>query len=222
MAKIFCDTETTGLDPDEGEDEVWEFAGIKRDDTLLTPEIETLHIQVEHDVEKAMRLPEPFLSDYLKRYDPTRAVTRTRARLLLNDFFARGADGQRHQLIGAVPDFDTAGLRHLMHIRRSQSPWNYHITDVETLIIGFLAGRGFQVPFPHSSDDLSLLIGVDPTLFNRHTAMGDVLWTIANYYAVTQAKNPLEWALREIATDPVKPRDVMRSIAQAALDRDSA
>lgn len=182
--KIFCDTETTGLDPDDGEDEIWEFAAVKRDDTLVIPEVASFYIQIEHDVSKAMRLPEPFLSDYLKRYDPARAVTRTRARLMLNDFFQRGPGGQRHQLIGAVPDFDTAGLRHLMQVRRSQSPWHYHITDVETLLVGYLAARGVHVPFPYESDDLSLLVGVDPTLFDRHTAMGDVLWTIANYYAV--------------------------------------
>lgn len=228
MATIFLDTETTGLNPDDlaywqdldSNDDIWEFAAIKRGDGLM-PTVERLHLFIEHDYDKALRLPEPFLTDYQQRLDWNQMVSRQRARELIGAFMEKDASG-RHQLIGAVPDFDTAGLRSLLQITRSKSPWHYHITDVETLIVGFLAGRGFHVPFPYNSDDLSRMIGVDPGLFDRHTAMGDVLWTIANYDAVTQAKNPLEWALREIATDPMKPRDVMRSIAQAALDRDSA
>jgi len=183
MAKIFLDTETTGLDPDNGMDEIWELAAVKRG-TELMPHMESLHLFVEHDVDKAMRLPEPFLTDYLRRYDPVQAVSRRRASTLLWDLFARVDGEPRHELIGAVPDFDTAGLRQLMGVTRSKSPWHYHITDVETLLRGFLAGRGVSVPFPIDSDELSRLVGVDPTLFDRHTAMGDVLWTIANHDAV--------------------------------------
>jgi hypothetical protein len=180
MATIFLDTETTGLDPDGGLDEIWEVAAIKRG-TGLMPSVDRLHLFVEHDVEKAMRLPEPFLSDYLKRYDPALAVSRKRASVLLNELFAREPHEARHQLVGAVPDFDTAGLRQLMFVARSKSPWHYHITDVETLIVGYLAGRGVKVEFPYDSDDLSLMIGIDAQHFVRHTAMGDVEWTIANY-----------------------------------------
>jgi len=185
MAKIFLDTETTGLDPDHGRDEVWEVAAVKRG-TELMPHMESLHLFVEHDVDKAMRLPEPFLTDYMQRYDPTLAVSRRRASELLWALFERTGGEPRHELIGAVPDFDAAGLRQLMGMARSKSPWHYHITDVETLVRGFLAGRGVQVPVTTKSDELSRLVGVDPTLFDRHTAMGDVLWTIANHDAVMQ------------------------------------
>jgi len=218
MATIFLDTETTGLDPDGGVDEIWEIAAVKRASGLLPP-VWTMHMFVEHDVDKAMRLPEPFLTDYLRRYDPERAISRKYAASALGDLFAR-ADGEpRHELVGAVPDFDTAGLRQLMQVSRSKSPWHYHITDVETLVRGFLAGRGIRVPFPIDSDELSRLVGVDASLFERHTAMGDVRWTIANYDAVTHhtVKNPMRWALQRIVTDPVKTRDEMRQIAQSAL-----
>lgn len=34
---------------------------------------------------------------------------------------------------------------------------------------------------PWDSDNLSRMVGVDPDRFDRHTAMGDALWTQAIY-----------------------------------------
>ena len=37
---------------------------------------------------------------------------------------------------------------------------------------------------PWSSDGLSSAVGVDPEQFERHTAMGDVRWVMAQWDAV--------------------------------------
>ena len=50
------------------------------------------------------------------------------------------------------------------------------------LAVGYLAGRGEPLPpLPWNSDNLSRMVGVDPDRFDRHTAMGDALWTQAIY-----------------------------------------
>lgn len=178
---VFADTETTGLNPDGSEDEIWEFAAVRRRANGFHA---SLHLYVQHDVEKALRLPEPFLSDYKARYNYTMAVDLETFREAVLPFFARDAAGMRPHLIGAVPDFDTAGFRSALGVKRSESPWHYHIIDVETLMVGWLAGRGLSLSMPWDSDLLSRAVGVDPTRFARHTAMGDVDWTMANYDAV--------------------------------------
>ncbi len=180
MTQVFCDTETTGLDPDDDSD-IWEFAAVRRNGNWSG----SYHAFVQHDVEKALALPEPFLSDYKARYDPAKAMSREGFRLYADGVFTRDGDGKRPHLIGAVPDFDTAGLRRLMGVKRSDSPWHYHLIDVETLMVGFIKAKfGIVVPQPWNSDMLSMMVGVDPSKFDRHTGMGDVRWTMANYDAV--------------------------------------
>ncbi len=181
MTLVFADTETTGLDPDGGHDEIWEFAAVRRENNRVHRQF---HAFVKHNTQKALDLPEPFLSDYEARYDPATALGPVEFLEFLGTVFARDENGKRVHLVGAVPDFDTAGLRYAMCLPRSRSLWHYHLIDVETLMVGWLAGRGIALPLPWNSDDLSKLVGVDPKFFDRHTAMGDVAWTMANYDAV--------------------------------------
>jgi hypothetical protein len=71
---------------------------------------------------------------------------------------------------------------------RIPDPWHYHLIDVENLVAGYLAARGELIPPPWKSDQLSAAVGVDPNDFGRHTAMGDVLWTRAQWDAVMGAR----------------------------------
>lgn len=184
---VFLDTETTGLEPDS---DVWDFAAIIRDPGEADVEMQFF---VEHDEAKAARLPEPFLSDYRARYDPAAAITREEAASRVAAI-TRGA-----HVIGAVPSFDTQRLERLLflaHAEVAAKPgWHYHLIDVETLAVGFLAGvcrlgggsadedhtytwlTGPPLP-PWDSDVLSRAVGVEPPKQGegRHTALGDTRW----------------------------------------------
>jgi hypothetical protein len=59
--------------------------------------------------------------------------------------------------------------------------------DIELLVAGHLAAttgeRAWLAP-PYDSTALSLAIGVDPTDFYRHSALGDVEWCRAMWEAL--------------------------------------
>lgn len=175
---VFMDTETLGLDIDAP---IWEFAAIRR-----TPEgAETqLHIQIHHHADQWLTgpgaLPEEFAADYRARFDVSHAWIPSGAARAIATFLS----GRPH-IIGAVPSFDTARISHqLLRPARIPDPWHYHLIDVENVVAGYLAGRGELFPPPWKSDQLSAAVGVDPEMFDRHTAMGDVLWTRAQWDAV--------------------------------------
>lgn len=92
--------------------------------------------------------------------------------------FAREAEG-RH-IVGMVPSFDEERIRRALWAHCEQRPtWHYHLIDVETLMVGHLHADGMLPVLPWSSDELSRTIGVEPDEFERHSAMGDVEWSIA-------------------------------------------
>jgi hypothetical protein len=49
-------------------------------------------------------------------------------------------------LVGAVPGFDAEVLAARMRARGICPSWHYHLQDFETLIAGYLHGRGQPVP----------------------------------------------------------------------------
>ncbi len=87
-------------------------------------------------------------------------------------------------IVGAVPNFDTEGLGDMLYRHRLVPAWHYHLLDVETLVAGYLIGRGETPPLPWKSEDLSRAIGVDPAAFERHTALGDCRWVLAQLKVV--------------------------------------
>lgn len=174
----FLDTETTGLAWDS---EVWEFACIAR-----RPGEEDVEHQflIEHDRRQAPLLPEPFLSDYRRRYDHDAAQPRGGAAHRIAALTS-GAT-----IVGAVPGFDTERLGLLLRQYGMEPAWRSHLCDVECLAAGYLLGKGnardreIALP-PWDSEALSLAVGVDPDHFTRHTALGDARWVRAIYDAVT-------------------------------------
>lgn len=165
---IVVDTETGGLDPDRHP--IWEIAvGWPLDGSWFVE-----HQFVEHDP----ALIDPWVLEntgYAERYDPGVALTVGEA----VDWFADAAD--RRHIVGMVPSFDEERLRRLSGGRTT---WHYHLIDVEALIVGYLAAFGDPVELPWNSDELSKLVGVDPNRFERHTAQGDVRWSIALLSAI--------------------------------------
>ncbi|MEW5810305.1 MAG: hypothetical protein AB1925_12710 [Actinomycetota bacterium] len=190
---VFMDTETLGLHPDAP---IWEFAAIRR-----TPEgRETAyHFFIDHyPLPWYDSLPEQFQQDYRDRYRPSEALTRWQA---ANQFIE--ATSGAH-VVGAVPSFDALRLSKLLNQTGAlmppgaDDPWHYHLVDVENVIVGYLVGVGKQavndgrlpeldltlIAPPWSSDELSSAVGIPADEFDRHTAMGDVLWVKAQWDAV--------------------------------------
>ncbi|QGJ87618.1 exonuclease [Gordonia phage Faith5x5] len=169
---VFLDTETTGLGPD---DEVWEFAAIRRRFNAMGYVEARLHIHIEHDIDKAAELPEKFFRDYSDRYE--KGVPQSSAGEMIGAFLA----GKPH-LVGANPAFDAGMLARLLALHGRRPPWHYHLIDLEAVTLGYLLGRGEHVDLPWRSDDLAARVGAPTTdadgfsLYDRHTAMGDVLW----------------------------------------------
>lgn len=183
----FLDTETLGLDPKAP---IWEFAAIRRrPDGHET----SYHCFIEHRPDPWLaQLPEPFQTDYLARYrysDAEKWSQLSAARLVY--LATEGA-----HIVGNVPSFDTERLTRLMRKQGYAPAWHYHLIDVENLAVGRLAARSVYhkddaaawrelITPPWDSEDLSRAMGVNPEKYDRHTAMGDVLWARDTYDAVT-------------------------------------
>lgn len=190
----FVDTETTGLSLD---DDILEIAVIRRDHGQ--PDV-PLHLFVEHDLEKAARLPPKFLADHDARYVPEHAVSQRDAARLIHRALRPGADGGKCHVVGAVPNFDTERIARLLGVHALEAPWHHHLIDVENLAVGFIAGVGssrnllrptrVDIALPWSSDDLSRRVGVEPPTDGRHTAMGDAEWARAIYDRVIGRTDP--------------------------------
>lgn len=187
---VFMDTETTGL---LLTDDIWEFAAIR-----VNPDgsEEVMCLLIEHDPAKAAALPEPFRADHDARFRPEFATTRARAAERIVEILRPGEDGARAHVVGAVPNFDTERIEQLLahHLEvgpNNQAPWHYHLIDVETLAVGYLAAKGMYASLPWDSDEISRALGVDPPGEGvRHTAMGDVRWARAVYDAITKMSAP--------------------------------
>lgn len=181
---VFLDAESLGLDPFAP---IWEVAALRRSQNGGTI---GLHLHVQHDPEPWLaELPAQFANDYRNRFNQLRAHSPVdvgeRLAALMRD---------HPHVVGAVPDFDTERIaRQLLEPFGIDRPWHYHLIDVENLAVGYLVGaaargdgyaRQYIPDLPWRSEDLSRAIGVDPDQFDRHTAMGDVRWVMAQYDAV--------------------------------------
>jgi hypothetical protein len=94
-------------------------------------------------------------------------------------------------LVGAVPNFDADVLDRRMREHGILPSWHYHLVDVETLAVGWLArrsdrGRVNDIPtLPWDSEAVSRALNVEPPADNeRHTAMGDAKWVRAMYDSI--------------------------------------
>lgn len=179
---VFMDTETTGL---RLTDDVWEFAAIKRYGDGFE---ESWRFLVEHNHNKCLALPEPFLTDHEQRYH-AKPDAEPVSPIYLAEFLENLTEDRPH-IVGAVPNFDTERLIRLCDLSGRKWGGHYHLIDVENLAVGYLAGRsaheGYEpLALPWDSDDLSRRCGVEPPTTERHTAMGDVLWCRALYDAIT-------------------------------------
>jgi DNA polymerase III epsilon subunit-like protein len=178
----FVDTETAGLHPDkhpiweigvivDGEEYVWQqqmFGGGKRWKEWVDPWV----------VENMPRI--------IDEYDPAKALT---LRSSVNQFveLVRG----RH-VVGCNPRFDMERIHRTwraFHQDDWEEPWNYHLIDVEALMLGWRAHGmrdTFETPtLPWKASDLARQVGVNPEDFEpKHSALADARFARACFEAV--------------------------------------
>lgn len=174
----FVDVESTSLD--RYTREVWEVAAIRRepDGTEDSYTAKVAGVDLSEASPASLKIGR-FYDRYEMRYartpvmmppvpydHPARIAT-------IVERMTRGA-----HLVAAVPSFEDTSLAPLLKRHRLAPAWHYHLVCIENVLAGY-----FGVVPPYSSDELSMRIGVDPAQFERHTAMGDVLWVRAQWDA---------------------------------------
>jgi len=193
VTTVFLDCETLGLDRRAP---IWEFAAIR---CSASAELPPVHFTIRHDPGDWLEtLPASFAADYRDRYDPASAFSPQEASLWIADVVGAGpplstleADmragvvGDAPVIAGSNPAFDMERLTDLLQANGFEPGWHYHPCDVPTLAAGWLAARGKLFPRPWKSDYLSAAAGINPALYQRHTALGDVLWTRDLYEKIT-------------------------------------
>lgn len=165
MKLLFLDTETLGLNPDAP---VWEFAAILRTGRG-EQEVEFF---IDHDPTGWLDYRDDLKADYLRRYDARAALTEQDAAATIANLMKGGA-----RIVGSNPGFDTERLAKLLRRNGHEPQHHYHSFDVGALLVGYLAAHDDLPNEPWKTDDLSAAAGIDPALYARHSAMGDVVWT---------------------------------------------
>ncbi len=177
---VFLDTETLGLDPAAP---MWEFAAIRRDvDDAGNRFEDTTHFFIRHNRGDWLdQLPEQFQQDYLTRFNVRDALDERTAAIMIH-IVTRGAE-----LVICNPVFDEPRLAAFLRRHGIEPEWHYHPWDIASVALGYICGRDGQQPpaLPWKSDQLANKTGINTAEFARHTAMGDVQWTLAQWDLIT-------------------------------------
>lgn len=189
MILLFLDCETTGLDPVIHVP--WEVAAVRAEHTddgrlVVLGQMETFVHLTDDQLDAADpialeigRFRERYGEAWNNGNPPARPGTATHAVNFLCD--------DKPHLVGAVPSFDDRRVGDMMRRCGITPRWHYHLIDIEAMVVGYIArGQRFKSSTSWKSDELSRAIGVDPGQFDRHTAMGDVRWCMAQYAAMYQ------------------------------------
>lgn len=76
---------------------------------------------------------------------------------------------------GSNPAFDIMTLAPRMSVYGIKPGWHYHPEDVPSTARGWLLGRGYR-NVPRKSDLISVVCGINPAHYGRHSALGDCRW----------------------------------------------
>ncbi|MFJ6566553.1 exonuclease domain-containing protein [Streptomyces sp. NPDC091292] len=190
---VFCDTETTGLDPVMHD--AWEFALIVRRDG--------------QDIEHTFQIRPDLTNAEPKALEINRYHERTSTPGWTWDDPHTAATRMYHLLNGAVligsnPSFDADMIRNLFaRYYEVAKPWHYRTIDTTTLAVGALYGRASEwthkdcdatwydkvtkaIGWPWKSYEVSRHVEIDPPAKDvAHTALGDARWARDVWDAVT-------------------------------------
>lgn len=173
---VILDTETLGTSPTTP---TWEFAAVRR--FADGSDDDSIEFFIRHDQSLAdPDLPESFLVDYRDRYVEDDALDEQSAAALIH-FVTRGA-----VMVACNPVFDEPRLAAFLRRNGIEPEWHYHPLDIASIALGFVCGRDGKPPeLPWKSDGLAYAAGVTTADYRRHTAMGDVQWTLAQWDSIT-------------------------------------
>lgn len=183
---VFIDTETTSLRPDR---RAWEIGLIVRDpgkdDTEHRWFVDTSDLDLGNADPASLRIGR-FYDRHPGmgcEHDPWDSTCCYEEFVLSQvEQLTRGAHP-----VGAVPNFDAEVLGTRMRAHGICPSWHYHLIDVETLAVGYIAGATtLDVGrLPWDSDWLHQQLGLAPVPEDaRHTALGDARWARDVYDAV--------------------------------------
>jgi hypothetical protein len=79
-------------------------------------------------------------------------------------------------IVAAVPSFDVEGLSRWFIQYDLGWPMHYHLICAENVALGALAARGHAFRAPYNSTAISEALGLDVSVYERHTALGDAMW----------------------------------------------
>lgn len=178
----FLDIETLGLARDAP---VWEFAAIRIVGSGSPVKhggvVDRVEFLVEHDTSYGTGLlPESFAKDYRARYWSEFAWPAMYAAREIHKI----TDGAI--VAGSNPSFDCERLELLLKDHGFHPAWHYHPLDIPSMAVGWHAANG-GTGVKWRSTELSELVGVQPGDYERHTAMGDVKWCLAQWKAMNGA-----------------------------------
>lgn len=168
MTLVFVDVETTGLRVDQHE--IYEIAMIIRDKKDVKRSW-WLDVDLSKADPDALRITSYYERLNKNRKTPEWAPDDARETA---EEVARLTAGAH--LVGLNPAFDARFLESFLAKHSFQSAWHYHLVDVEAL-----AGGKLGLEPPWSSSDLSNMLGVEVPEKERHSAMGDIVWTQKMY-----------------------------------------
>ncbi|WP_181874410.1 3'-5' exonuclease [Marinitenerispora sediminis] len=201
---VFLDTETTGLNPDLHEP--WEIAAIVRSGGRDQEYAWIVRPDLTHADPNALRI-----SQFYERFynwsgsDGTDCPVGVGNIMMSPDHEDYGDQVTAAQIahtlaellnqavvVGVNPAFDRDMLR--PWLRRHGQVWaaHYRTVDVTTLGWGQLTGgpQGYALHtmgIPASSQEVSLMLRVDPAKYERHTALGDARWARDQWDAIARA-----------------------------------
>jgi len=180
---VWLDCETTGLDPSRHVP--WEI-GLIVDDHEYLWQLDLTDSEMSQADPMALKIGK----FYERPRSPTIVGVDSR------QWFANRlvtTIGRRH-IVGAVPTFDDRFVGDFCRRQARPPIWHHHLIDIEALMVGYLAALVRQHPDdvstreriqpPWKSDELSRAIGINPSDFDRHTALGDARWAKAIYEQV--------------------------------------
>lgn len=176
----FLDTETLGLAP---EAPIWEFAAIRIPGPANRQKpADAVEFLIDHDTSYGTsHLPDRFADDYRARYWREFAWPAKQAAQTIHAITAGAV------IAGSNPSFDIERLGLLLDRHGLTPAWHYHPLDIPSMVAGWMAADNDGITLQWRSTVLSECTGVVPGEFERHTALGDTRWCLAQWKAMTGA-----------------------------------
>lgn len=181
----FVDTETTSLRPDR---QAWEIGlvHVESDGTLRDIKM-MVDVDLTNADPKSLHIGDFYGRHPRGRFLSGQDVALHRGELTSARHAAEAVARWTHgtKFIGLNPYFDAEVLTNLLLGQGIIPAWHYHLADIGSAALGWLAAQSRAPQGKFTSDELSRLCGVEPpSAEGRHTALGDAFWVMEWWVAI--------------------------------------